>query len=135
MENTSPTPQKKGLGALTWVGIGCGGIIVLLLIGGLILVPKLKKFGEAAAAVAEEMKTNPTRATASTRIITGIFEMAAEDAAHKRYTVREKQGGKLTTIYWDAKANAPATVEGDFTAIPAAESAPAPAAEPEPAAK
>lgn len=135
MENTSPTPQKKGLGALAWVGIGCGGIIVLLIIAGLILAPKLKKFGEGAAAVAEEMKTNPTRATASTMIITGMFEMAAEDDANKRYTVKERQGGKLITIYWDAKANAPVTIEGDFSAIPAADSAPAPAPQPEPAAK
>lgn len=131
MENTSPTSQKKGLGALAWVGIGCGGIIVLLIIGGLILVPKLKKFGEGAVAVAEEMKTNPTRGTASTMIITGMFEMATEDAANKRYTVREKKSGKLMTIYWDAKTNAPATVEGDFSAIPAA----APDLAPEPAAK
>jgi len=134
MENNSPT-QKKGLGVLGWLGIGCGGLMVLLIIGGILAAPMLKKLVGGAKAVAEEMKTNPTRATASAMIVTGVFEMAAEDDANKRYTVREKQGGKLMTIYWDAKTNAPATVEGDFSAIPAATPEPAPEPEPEPAAK
>jgi hypothetical protein len=128
MENTSPTPQKKGLGALAWVGIGCGGIILIGIIAVVILGAQFKDvFADAAK--------NPTRATASLMVKTGQFEMAAEDEANKRYTVKEKQTGKLTTIYWDTKTNAPVVIPGDFSAIPSAESAPAPAPEPEPAAK
>jgi hypothetical protein len=48
----------------------------------------------------------------------GQFEMAAEDDANKRYTVLHKSTGKLTTVYWDARKQAPVTVEGDFSAIP-----------------
>ena len=44
--------------------------------------------------------------------------MIAEDDVNKRYTVREKQSGKLTTFYWDAKTNSAKSVEGDFSAIP-----------------
>ncbi len=57
----------------------------------------------------------------------GKLEMAAEDDANKRYTVREKQSGALTTIYWNEKKKAPDVIQGDFSAIPAdAGAAPAP---------
>ena len=98
METSSPTPQKKGLGALAWVGIGCGGIIVLAIIGivisGMMFGGKIKQF-------AEDAQKNPTRATASLMVSAsaGQFEMAAEDDTNKRYTVREKKSGSLTTIY------------------------------------
>ena len=123
METPPPTPQKKGLGALAWIGIGCGGIVVLGIIGvvvfGMMFGPKLKQF-------AEDAQKNPTRATASVMVTTGQFEMVAEDDANKRYTVREKKGGGLTTIYWSEKDHAPKNIPGDFSAIPADAAAPAP---------
>ena len=67
----------------------------------------------------KEAQKNPTRATASVMVSMGVGEMVAEDDVNKRYTVREKQSGKLTTFYWDAKTNSPKSVEGDFSAIPA----------------
>jgi len=118
-----PSPQKKGLSGLAWLGIGCGGVVVLaiivVIIAGVIFGPKLKQFAEDAA-------KNPTRATATTMINVGggQFEMVAEDDVNKRYTVREKRSGKLTTIYWDAKKSAPVVIPGDFSAIPADASAP-----------
>ena len=126
---TSP-PQKKGLGTLAWVGIGCGGLVVLGLIAfavfAIVFGPKMKK-------LAEEAVGNPTRLVASTMVTVGggQIEMVAEDDVNKRYTVREKRNGKLTTIYWDAKKNAPEVIDGDFSAIPGsaapqAETPPAP---------
>lgn len=98
------------------IGIGCAGIVVLVIIGfiivGVILGPKMKKF-------AEDAQKNPTRATASMMVTTGAVEMVAEDDANKRYTVKDKKTGTLTTIYWNAKKNAPEVVAGDFSAIPA----------------
>jgi hypothetical protein len=124
-------PQKKGLGPLAWVGIGCGSLVLLgviaLIVVGFIAGPKLKKF-------AEDAQANPTRMVANTMatVASGQMEMVAEDDVNKRYTVRAKKDGKLTTIYWDAKKNAPEVIEGDFSAIPAVESAPAePPPEPE----
>ena len=125
METSSPTPQKKGLGPLAWVGIGCGGIIVLGIIAfviiGVMAGGKIKQF-------AEDAQKNPTRATATTMVTVSVgqIEMVAEDDANKRYTVKEKKSGKLTTIYWSEKTKAPVVIEGDFSAIPAAEPAPAP---------
>jgi hypothetical protein len=59
-------------------------------------------------------------------VTVGAGELIAEDDLNKRYTVREKKTGKLMTFYWDAKANAPKSVEGDFSAIPADREAAAP---------
>jgi hypothetical protein len=132
MDTSSPTPQKKGLGALAWVGIGCGSLVVLGLIAfaviAMVVGPKAKQFINEAAG-------NPTRATANLMVTAsgGQFEMIAEDDENKRYTVRQKPDGKLTTIYWSKKKNAPEVIPGDFSAIPADDSPvvePAPLPEP-----
>ena len=58
-------------------------------------------------------------------VATGQFEMVAEDDANKRYTVKEKKNGGLTTVYWNEKTKAPVAIPGDFSAIPADASTPA----------
>ena len=137
MENTTPShvqpgAPKKGLGTGAKIGIGCGVIVLLaiiaLVIGSVFLGGKLKEFGE-------DMAKNPTRATANTMVKAsfGTMEMVAEDEANKRYTIKETKTGKLTTIYWSEKTNAPVSIEGDFSAIPAAapaDAAPTPPTEP-----
>lgn len=119
MEN--PTPQKKGLGPLAWIGIGCGGIVVLSIIGfvifGMMFGGKIKQF-------AEDAQKNPAKATASLMVSAGVGEMVAQDDENKRYTVKEKQSGKQTTFYWDAKKNSVGQVDGDFSAIPVEHPAP-----------
>ncbi len=128
MDTSTPPPQKKGLGPLAWVGIGCGGITVLAIIG---VVVFFMMYGGKFKEMAADAQKNPTRFAATTMVNVsgGQIEMVAQDDANKRYTVREKSNGKLTTIYWDAKKNAPEVIPGDFTAIPAAtpDSAPVPA--------
>jgi len=108
--------QKKGLSGLAWLGIGCGGLVLLIIVGfvaaAFFLGGKITQFGK-------EAQANPTRAAASIMVTMGVGTMIAEDDVNKRYTVREKQSGKLTTFYWDAKTNSPKSVEGDFSAIPA----------------
>ena len=121
MDPSSPIPQKKGLGPLAWVGIGCGGLIVLGIIAfavfAIVVGPKAKK-------LIEEAQKNPTRMVASTMVTVsgGQMEIIAEDDANKRYTVRQKPDGKLTTVYWSKKKNAPEVIQGDFSAIPADDS-------------
>jgi hypothetical protein len=132
MENSPPPPvlpgQKKGLSGLAWLGIGCGGLVLLAIVGFIVAVfffgGKLKDF-------TKEAQKNPTRAAASVVVSMGVGEMVAEDDVNKRYTVREKQTGKLTTFYWDAKTNSSKSVDGDFSAIPAEAREPeAPATDP-----
>ena len=117
MDNSSPDPQKKGLGALAWLGIGCGGLVVLGVIG---LVVFTMMFGGKIKQIAGDMQKNPTRATATLMVnaSVGQIEMVAEDDEHLRYTVKEKQSGKLTTIYWNEKTKTPVAIPGDFSAIP-----------------
>jgi hypothetical protein len=137
METTTPTQvppaaPKKGLGTGAKIGIGCGAIVLLAIIAFVVATVifggKLKDF-------AEEAQKNPTRATATMMVkaSVGTMEMVAEDDVNKRYTVKETKTGKLTTIYWNEKTNAPEVIEGDFSAIPvepAAGTLPEPPAEP-----
>jgi hypothetical protein len=119
-----PIPPKKGLGTGAKVGIGCGAVVLLLLIAaivaGVLFGGKLKNF-------AEQAQKDPARASAEMMISMsgGKFQMAAEDPVAKRYTVKDSKGN-LTTIYWDEAKKAPVTIQGDFSAIPASP-APAPA--------
>jgi hypothetical protein len=104
----TPPTQKKGLGPVAWISIGCGGIIVLGIIAVVIVGLVFgKKFAD-----------NPTKATASIIVTSGVGEMVAEDDVQKRYTIKEKKSGKLMTFYWSKKSNGPAQVDGDFSAIP-----------------
>ena len=139
MENTTPSQvppaaPKKGLGTGAKIGIGCGVVVLLAIIAAVIgfvmLKGTIKEF-------ADEATKNPTRAAATMMVkaSVGNMEMVAEDDANKRYTVKETKTGKLTTIYWNEKTNAPEVIEGDFSAIPVeppAGAIPAPEAPAEP---
>jgi hypothetical protein len=124
MDYSTPPPIKKGLGPLGWLGIGCGGVVGLAILAAVIAGVF---FGDQIKEFAEGVQKNPTRATATmmVRVSAGQMELVAEDDVQKRYTVKEKQHGTLTTIYWDAKKKAPAVVPGDFSAIPADAGGPA----------
>lgn len=111
-----PTP-KKGLSTGAKLGIGCGGLILLAIIGGVIammmVAPKL-------SAYADEMTNNPTRAAAK-MLVTGSLgkiKMVAEDDVKKRYTLKTESSGSLLTMYWDEQTKEAKTVIGDFSAIP-----------------
>jgi hypothetical protein len=130
MENTSEVTEKKGMGPLGWLGIGCGGILLAVILGVVIF---WMKFGGEFRQMADEAKKNPARAgaLAFVKMGKGSFEMQAEDEAGKRYTVREIATGKLTTFYWSAKSNSIEIVEGDFSAIPSENSGAKPESKPE----
>ena len=114
-----PSPvQKKKLGTGAKIGLGCGGLVLLVILGfiivGVVFGPKLKQF-------TEDAQKNPTRATATMMVSMsgGKMEMTAEDDANRRYTVKETKSGTLTTIYWDEKTKTAKVIPGDFSAIPA----------------
>lgn len=117
MENHSFPSQKKGLSTGAKIGIGCGGVALLIVIGmiiaGVMFGGKVKQF-------AEDATKNPTRTTATMMVSAsmGAMELVAEDDANKRYTVKETKTGALTTIYWSEKMKSAQVISGDFTAIP-----------------
>jgi hypothetical protein len=124
--DTQP-PQKKGLGPLAWLGIGCGGIIILCVIAVVIGVGAL---GGNIKEWAEDFQKNPARVTATTMARLPGLEMVAEDDVNKRYTIKETKSGSLTTIYWDEKSKTAVTIPGDFSKIPKGDSETAPPATP-----
>jgi len=87
--------------------------IIIVVVAALFFGPKLKQIGQ-------DFAKDPTRATVDIAVNAsfGQLEIVAHDEENKRYTLRQKSDGKLTTIYWDAKQQKPVTVEGDFSAIP-----------------
>ena len=113
-------PTKKGLGTGAKIGIGCGAIVLLaiigIVIGSVVLAGKAKKFAD-----------NPARGTAEVAVSAsfGALQMVAQDDANKRYTLKDKSGN-LTTIYWDETTKSAKTIPGDFSAIPADSGTPAP---------
>src|SRR5436190_558248 len=111
----NPPSQKKGIGALGWLGIGCGGVVLIGIIASILVAvfagPSLKKFAEGAV-------KNPTRAPADMVVKMGLAEMVAEDDVKKIYTIKQKADGKLVTFYWSKKKNNVGQVQGDASAIP-----------------
>lgn len=125
-----PQAAKKGLGTGAKIGIGCGALALLAIIGliiaGVMMGGKMKDF-------TKDIEKNPTRgvATLMVKMSMGTMEMVAEDDANKRYTVKTKADGSLTTIYWSEKKKAPEVIAGDFSAIPVESAAPEAPAVPE----
>lgn len=128
-----PAPQKTGMGTGAKVGIGCGAIFLLMIIGAIVAAVfvggQVKEF-------AEEAQANPTRAAANIAVKAsmGQLELVAEDDVNKRYTLKEKGNGNLTTFYWDASKNTVGNVNGDFSAIPSNTATEEPTPTPEPGA-
>jgi len=115
-ETPPPTTPKKGMGPGAIIGIGCGAILLLLIIVGIILAVK---FGGEFKEIAKEAETNPTRATALTlqKVSGGQMQFVEEDNINKRYLLKDSKGN-FHTVYWNSAKNAPETIQGDFSAIP-----------------
>ncbi|NNC90712.1 MAG: hypothetical protein HKN82_19820 [Akkermansiaceae bacterium] len=108
---TDKTPGKKGLPPLAWAGIGCGGLLLVGVIGVSLLVGmcqrKFEQFADdmsdpatAAATVAETaIKLNPD------------LQLVKSDRDAGTITFREKKTGKETTVSYDDVAEGRLTVE------------------------
>ncbi|NOZ14114.1 MAG: hypothetical protein GXO69_10825 [Acidobacteria bacterium] len=93
------SPKKKGLPALAWVGIGCGTIVLLVIIGLVALggyaVHKVKQAGFDPGL----WKRNPTAAAA--KIITTMnpdVEIVSTDNNSQTITIRNRKTGKTVTV-------------------------------------
>ena len=137
MDDSSPSDQKKGLGVFAWIGIGCGGLVALVALVIVAFIVQIVIFGGKINDFIKEAEKNPARAsvTIAVKMSGGQMELVAEDDAQKRYTLKDKESGALTTFYWDEKKGTLEQVSGDFSAIPVEkkEAAPAESAAPAPA--
>jgi len=94
--------QKKGLPALAWVGIGCGILILVMVIGmvgiGLFARHKLKQAGISS----DLIKKNPAEAAARIWVASNPdMEMVKIDEDEGTITVRNKKTGEVMTLDMD----------------------------------
>ncbi len=104
-------PPKKGLGLFAWLGIGCGGIILLgivaIIASTLFLGPKLKK-------MAAEAEKNPAKFAAEMAVkLNPEIELIKSDDETGRITFREKSSGKEITLSYDDIAQGKLTMAAD----------------------
>lgn len=120
---STPPPQppqvqaapKKGLHPLAWVGIGCGGLLVLAIIGGAFLVGAMKrKYDE----VVKEFAENPQKVVAEQVVkMNPDLEVVLEDDEAGEMTIRNTATGEESTISYKDLAEGKLTVKGDDGSI------------------
>jgi hypothetical protein len=85
-------PQKKGLGAVGWIAIGCGAILIVCLIAFGAIGYFVKK-------KAENFSKNPGMAMAELAIKANPdLELVKSDEDHSTLTVKNKKTGEVVTI-------------------------------------
>ncbi|MBK1882441.1 hypothetical protein JIN85_08445 [Luteolibacter pohnpeiensis] len=88
-----PAPPKKGIPALGWVGIGCGTIIIILVILVSLAVGFCRK-------TIQEFEKNPEKAAAEMIIRANPdLELVKSDDKAGEITVRRKDGKTMTFTY------------------------------------
>lgn len=109
--DTQPQPQKKKLGPLAWVLIGCLGIVILvggaMLVGGFFVAKKVKD-------VAADYKENPARAAAEMVVrVNPDLELVESDDEAQTMTIRNKETGEVFTADWSAIKEGKFRMEAD----------------------
>ncbi len=107
-------PPKKGMGALGWILIGCGGLVVLCILGamagGYFIYHKAKQAG----LDTELLKNNPAAAAVKMAIAANPdLELMRMDQGAGKVTIREKSTGKVVTLNFDDVKNGRFSMEGD----------------------
>ncbi len=99
MPESSPPPlpgSKKGLSALAWVGIGCGGLLLVALV---ILITAVLFFSYKAVEYARKVEENPAKTAAELFIkVNPDVELVSVDDQAGTMTLRIKETGKVATV-------------------------------------
>lgn len=99
MSNQTQAPERKGLHPLAWVGIGCGALLVIVMVvvmvGGFFLARTVKN-------VAEDFEDNPGLAAARF-IVKASPELEEVDVDEESgtMTIRNTKSGELITVNFD----------------------------------
>lgn len=96
MTQPTQTTQKKGLGPLAWIAIGCGGLIVIGIlvatVGGIFVARKAKD-------VVQSFEENPAKAAAEMAVrINPELELVESDDDAGTMTIRNKETGEVATF-------------------------------------
>lgn len=107
----APATQKKGLSPLAWVGIGCGALVVIGLIGMAILFAMGVSW---LGGKAQEFEENPAMASAKMVVRANPeLELVEADEEAGTLTVRNRQTGEVTTVGLDEVEEGRITFESD----------------------
>ena len=88
--------KKKGLGALAWIAIGCGGLIIIAFI---VMSAGLWFGGKMVKNVVEDLEENPAKTIAKGIVMANPeLEMVETDDDEGTITVRVKESGELATF-------------------------------------
>ena len=121
---SGPVAEKKGMPVIAWVGIGCGGLILLAIIGMIAV-------GGMFYRVAKKVMDNPAKASAEFALRANKdLEKVAENDQSGEMTFRVKSTGEEVTLKYDDLAKGRFTVKdkdgkvtqlgmGDVSKIPA----------------
>jgi len=101
MNEGTQAPARKGLPTIAWIGIGCGALIVIMVlvftVGGFLMARKVKQ-----VAGDFDFEENPALATA--RVIVRLnpeLEEVATDEENGTITVRNTKTGEEITVNFD----------------------------------
>jgi hypothetical protein len=98
MNNTPPDlpTQKKGPSGLAMAGIGCGGLLLIAMVGaGLLVLKGCQKAQEMAA----DFQKNPAKAAAMFALKANPdVEVVSADDAKGEITIKDKKSGEVTTL-------------------------------------
>lgn len=90
-----PAPAKKGMPAIAWVGIGCGGLLLIAIIAGALLF-------KAGADKFKEFAANPEKAGAEMIVsMNPELKKVSQDDKNGTMTIRTKDGKEMTLSYKD----------------------------------
>ena len=93
-----PVSEKKGIPALGWLGIGCGGMLIVAVIVVSLFIGWCKRtVGDLG-----EFQRNPEKAAAELIVrMNPDLEMVSQDEAAGEMTIRTKDGKEMTLGYKD----------------------------------
>jgi hypothetical protein len=114
MPESSPPPlpsSKKGLSALAWLGIGCGGFLLATFV---ILITAVVFFSNKAVEYARKVEENPAKAAAElfVKVNPGVELISVDDQAGTM-TLRIKETGKVATVTYADIAQGKFSVESE----------------------
>lgn len=111
MEPTALAPPKKKMGVLSWVLIGCLGLLV---VAGAVFVGGVWFVKNKVENVVQDFEQNPVRTAAELAVrMNPEVELVAVDDGAQTMTIREKATGKVVTVDWSAMSEGRLRFEAD----------------------
>ncbi len=104
--------EKKGMGPLAWIGIGCGGLVLIAIAGAIVIAFKAKEF-------VGDIEANPAKTVAEMAVkLNPELDLISTDDDAGTVTFRNNKTGEEATMNFEDIAEGKwsiTTEEGEFT--------------------